>query len=195
MVKTILSYAAVSSVLLLSALPPGHAAEPAAGPDRKAVLQAAARALVAPSVYVATSTVRNTVRDARAFSAAKLSLSRQLGERFPARAAPDLALVRVWMQLALRINTGWLKTPFGNRAYPVPSDFDRFAQNGLDGMKRYSDSLGADHAWSVLDVRNFEDILYRELKKGVSRLPAFPGHGVPPAPPDSPEEEKYLPSR
>ena len=164
----------------------------APAPDRSAILQGAVRAIVTPSVYIATSAVHGAMLDAKAFGLAKTRLSRQMAAGCPQREAPEPALVRVWMMLALRMNTLLLKTPLGSRIYPGPEAFNSFAQRGWAELARYCGRLNKKHSWTIVDTRACEGILLRELKKGVSELPVFRGQGSVKAPPHTPEEEEFF---
>ncbi|HCC49142.1 MAG TPA: hypothetical protein DEQ38_13655 [Elusimicrobia bacterium] len=166
-----------------AAAPPEPAAPQAA--ITRAEAEAIARALTAPAVYVA--------RWGQAAVMAKVRLLRQLRERFPRRETPDAALVRVCLRLTLRLNNTWLEAMAGKRVYPGQEDFDRFTAAGLAALKKYTDGLDREHLWGPVDDRAAQDILDRELKRGLNRLPVYRGRGYPPEPPPSPEEKEYLP--
>lgn len=150
----------------------------------QAEAEAIALTLSKPAVYVA--------RFGSSAAMARVKLARQLRERFPRREPADRALVRVCMRLTLRVNNTWLDTIAGKRVYPGQEDFDRFAAAALAELKKYSERLGKDHVWGPVDDKAAGDILDRELRRGINRLPVYRGRGWPPEPLPSPEEREYL---
>lgn len=175
--------------LLLAAAPaaaaPGPAPDNGAAPGlNPAEIAAIARAVTEPAVYI--------TRWSGALVRAKVKLARQLRERFPVRALPDIELLRASMRLTLRLNNRWLESMNGNRIYPGREDFDKFAAAAAAELSRYHASLPPDHKWGARDDKAAQDILDRELRRGLNRLPVYRGGGYPPEPPPSPEENEYL---
>lgn len=181
---------ALLALALLLAAAPAPAA-PALKPDNSAAqyftpaeLAAVARAITEPAVYV--------TRWSGAAVRAEVRLARQLRERFPARALPDKALLRVCLRLTLRLNNTWLQSLHGRRIYPGQEEFDRIADAAAAELARYYASLPADHKWRDRDDKAVQDIRHRELRRGINRLPVYRGRGWPPEPPPSAEENAYL---
>lgn len=181
---------ALLALTLLLAAAPAPAA-PALKPDNSAAqylspaeLAAVARAVTEPAIYV--------TRWTGALMRAKVRLIQQLRERFPGRTLPDTALLRVNMRVMLRLNNRWLESLNGRRIYPGQEDFDRFAAAAAAELGRYYASLPPDHKWGDRDHNAAQDILDRELRRGVNRLPVYRGRGWPPEPPPSAEENAYL---
>ncbi|HNW43675.1 MAG TPA: hypothetical protein PKI19_04170 [Elusimicrobiales bacterium] len=116
----------------------------------------------------------------------------QVKRRFPARQAPDPALVRVYLKTELRLNNSWLDTPGGVKSCPAQKDFERFAAAGRDEIKKYADRLGKEHVWGPTDDAAVQNLLRNELKKGIRTLPAYRGKGVPACAALTPEEEALL---
>lgn len=168
----------MTPALLLAGLLAGHAV------ITQAEAQAIAVAISKPAVYVA--------RFGSAAALARVKLVRQLRERFPRREAPDRALVRVCLRLTLRVNNTWLDTIAGKRVYPGQEDFDRFAGAALEELRKYSGRLGKEHVWGPVDDKAAGDIVDRELRRGINRLPVYRGRGWPPEPRLSPEEKEQL---
>lgn len=150
----------------------------------QAEAEAIALAITKPAVYVA--------RFGSAAAMARVKLARQLRERFPRREAPERSLVRVCLRLTLRVNNTWLETISGRRIYPGQEDFDRFADSALAELKKYAGRLGKEHIWGPVDDKAAGDILDRELRRGINRLPVYRGRGWPPEPPPSAEENACL---
>jgi len=174
-------------ILLLAA--PAFSGTPGAAPAGQAAItkaeaEAIALAITKPAVHV--------VRFGSAAALARVKLLRQLRERFPHREPPERALVRVCLRLTLRVNNTWLETISGRRIYPGQEDFDRFADSALAELKRQADRLGKEHIWGPVDDKVAGDILDRELRRGINRLPVYRGRGWPPEPPPSAEENAYF---
>ena len=176
-----------ATFLLLALLPAYQSAAQQAstatltGPQITAIT----KALVTPVVYV-TGWAQASVK-------ARAALCRQLRERFPDRRPPDKALVRACLRLTLRLNNAWLQGFGGRRLYPGQEDFDRFAEAALEALRRYSSGLPAEHVWGPNDDRAAQDMLDRELRLGVSRLPYCGTRPCPPDPAPAEEEKSYLP--
>ncbi|MDA8131252.1 MAG: hypothetical protein M0011_07075 [Elusimicrobia bacterium] len=178
----------LTSLAFLLAAPAGAqqvtvSSAPLAGPHITAIT----KALVSPVVYV-TGWGQASVK-------ARLELCRQLRERFPQRKPPDKALVQVCMRLTLRMNNSWLQGMGGKRAFPGTEDFDRFADSGLAVLQKYSAGLPEEHVWGPNDDKAAQDILDRELRLGVNRLPYCGAKPCRQEPEPSADELKYLPAR
>ncbi|MDA8242654.1 MAG: hypothetical protein M0025_00840 [Elusimicrobia bacterium] len=161
----------------------GASSAPLTGPQLKAIT----KTVVAPMLYV-TGWSQAAVK-------ARLELCRQLRERYPQKLPPDKDLVRVCLRLTLRLNNSWLQGMGGKRAYPGTEDFDRFADSALAALQKYSAGLPEEHVWGPNDDTAAQDILDRELRLGLGRLPYCGAKPCAREPEPSPEELKYLPAR
>ncbi|MDD2805418.1 MAG: hypothetical protein PHV33_07670 [Elusimicrobiales bacterium] len=177
-------FALIFAAPSFAAAPQTGTAAPQAGITR-AEAEAIARAIAEPAVFVA--------RFGTAAALAHARLAQQLRERFPRREPPDQGLVRVCMRLTLRVNNAWLNTISGTRIYPGQEDFDRFAAAARLALKKYADGLDKEHKWGPVDDKAAQDIVDRELRRGLNRLPVYRGRGLPPEPPPSAEENAALP--
>lgn len=187
-----------AKLLLLAALmaaPAARAADtpkkPAPDPRNTAApfltqsdIEAITRAIVEPAVYV--------TRWGTASALTRVKLARQLRERFPLREAPDHDLVQLCLRLTLRVNNAWLDSISGTRIYPGQEEFDRYAADAAAALTKYASGLPADHKWGPVNDKAAQDILDRELRRGVNRRPVYRGSGRPPEPPPSPEEQAAL---
>lgn len=185
-------------ILLLAALlaaPAARAADavkkPAPDPRNTAApfltqadIEAITRAIVEPAVYV--------TRWGTAAAMTRVKLAQQLRERFPRREAPDRDLVRLCMRLTLRVNNAWLDSISGTRIYPGQEEFDRYAADAVAALAKHAAALPDGHKWGPVDDKAAQDILDRELRRGVNRQPVYRGSGRPPEPPPSPEEQAAL---
>ncbi|OGR80166.1 MAG: hypothetical protein A2X32_05865 [Elusimicrobia bacterium GWC2_64_44] len=164
------------------------AADPKTAPPAfltQAEVQAIARAITEPAIYI--------TRWSQAAVRARVELAMQLRERFPRRELPDLAAVRLCMRTTLRLNNTWLDTLSGYRIYPGQEEFDRFAAAGLEALRKYTAGLPADHKWGPVDDKAAQDLVDRELRRGLNRQPVYRGPGRPPEPQPSAEERTLLP--
>lgn len=181
---TALLAAALCSGPAFAAAPEQKKDAPQAGITR-AEAEAIAQALIKPALHV--------TRFGTAAALARARLAQQLRARFPRREAPDTALVRLCMRLTLRVNNTWLNTISGTRIYPGQEDFERFAAAGAAELGKYAARLDKEHKWGPVDDKAAQDIVDRELRRGLNRLPVYRGRGNPPEPPPSPEETEALP--
>lgn len=177
--------------LLLAAPACSIAAEPAKKPApdprntaapflTQADIEAITRAITEPAIYV--------VRWGTAGALTRAKLVMQLRERFPRREPPDRDLVRLCLKLTLRVNNAWLDTISGFRIYPGQEEFDRYAADASAALIKYEAGLPAAHKWGPVDDKAAQDIVDRELRRGVNRRPVYRGSGRPPEPPPSAEE-------
>lgn len=146
----------------------------------QADIEAITRAIVEPAVYV--------TRWGTAAALTRMKLVQQLRERFPRREPPDRGLVRLCLQLTLRVNNGWLESVSGARIYPGPEEFDRYAADVSAALMKYGAALPDGHKWGPVNDKAAQDIMDRELRRGVNRRPIYRGSGRPPEPPPSAEE-------
>lgn len=146
----------------------------------QADIEAITRAIVEPAVYVTRWGTAGALTRAR--------LVMQLRERFPRREPPDRALLRLCLKLTLRVNNTWLESVSGTRIYPGQEEFDRYASDASAALMRYEAGLPADQKWGPVNDKAAQDILDRELRRGVNRRPVYRGSGRPPDPPPSAEE-------
>lgn len=178
-------------VILLAAPAYATAAEPVkkTAPDPRntaapfltqADIEAITRAIVEPAVYV------TRWGTAAAINRAKLAM--QLRERFPRREPPDRDLLRLCLKLTLRINNTWLDSLSGTRIYPGQEEFERYASDADAALMKYEAGLPADQKWGPVNDKAAQDIIDRELRRGVNRRPIYRGSGRPPDPPPSAEE-------
>lgn len=156
-----------------------------AAPDGQAVALAFTKQVIVP---VSMDVARKGVDLANV--TAKLAF--QMEKRFPARQAPDLALVRLYLKELLLSNNTLLATPGATREYPAEADFDRFAAGGRAELKKYAGRLDKEHRWGPTDNAAVQNILRAELKKGLRTLPAYRGKGLPAAAPLTREDEALL---
>lgn len=143
-------------------------------------IEAITRAITEPAIYV--------VRWGTAAALTRARLAMQLRERFPRREPADHDLVRLCLKLTLRVNNTWLESISGTRIYPGHEEFDRYASDASAALMRYEAGLPADQKWGPVNDKAAQDILDRELRRGVNRRPVYRGSGRPPDPPPSAEE-------
>lgn len=153
--------------------------------------------LFLPAAHRAAATaVNDTMRIARAAGLANKDFEDDMFRRRELEGAwkPDPLRFKTYLKLAMRVNTGRLKTGNGWRRYPSEEDFDLAAVNAckriVDFLAKAGDKAKLSSRYTV---KRMDDIRNHAMVRLARSMPFDASAGRPPTPPPpGPDEAAYL---